>query len=311
MDALSLLPYFKFWTYIFFLIPSSLCSFLVLYYLLFNKHQRHALHNHMIILLLCICLICQLTIYPWMLFFYTHHGYWQRSWIFCSIWTFIDWGLFIMQAVLFAWTSIERHILIFHDRWLTTRSNRFLIHYLPPICLTLYCFIWYGFTYLFPLCGNSVVNYYTTACMNSCLYDSNIFSLWETIVNQLLMNLIIILFSLALILRILWQHHRVRRRVQWRKHRKMTVQLLSISFLYLIFSFPNSVLILLMLCGFALTVHIEIKKYAEFCSYLVILFFPFVCILPLSNLRKKIIKFFTLTQHRHAARIHPTTQHRQ
>lgn len=265
----------------------------------------------MIILLLCICLVCQLTVYPWMLYFYTHNQYWQRSWIFCSIWTFIDWGLFIMQVVLFAWASIERHILIFHDRWLTTKINRFLIHYLPPICLTLYCFLWYGFTYLFPPCNSSVVNYYIAACMSSCLYNSNVFSLWETIVNQLLMNLIIVLFSLALILRILWQHHRVRRRVQWRKHRKMTVQLLSISFLYLIFSFPNSFLILLMLCGFPLTSYTAIKRYAEFGSYLVILFFPFVCILPLPNLRKKIIKSFAFTRHQHAARIHPTAQHRQ
>ncbi|CAF0871269.1 unnamed protein product [Adineta steineri] len=304
MDIDVLFRIIKFWIYLILLIPSIICSLFVLCYLLFDRNLHRALHNHVIIILLLICLICQVTIYPWMLYFYNNHIYWPRSYIFCSIWGFIDWGLYITQIILFAWASIERHILIFHDRWLSTRRKRIFIHYLPPILLLLYCFIFYGIVYFFPFCVNSI-NYYAAACIVCCTYNNNVFSLWETIVNQLLPHLIIIIFSIALILRALWQNHRVHQRIQWRKHRKMTIQLLSISFLYLTFSFPNTFMIFLYLCGLPSNTSGDVKKYAEFFSYLIILFFPFVCILPLSKLRNKIRKILLCRKRRQTRFIRP------
>ena len=283
----------KFCVYLVFLIPSIICSLFVLYYLLFDRTLRHALNNHVIIILLIVCLICQVTIYPWMLYYYNNHSYWNRPFIFCSIWGFIDWGLYITQVILFAWASIERHILIFHDQWVATRKKRFFIHYLPPVLLMLYCFIIYGIVYFFPFCQNTIDNA-LAFCIIMCSFDNNVFSMWETIVNQLLPNLIIIIFSMALIVRILWQKHRVHQPIQWRKYRKMIIQLLAISLLYLIFSFPNTLMILMYLCGLSYNTNGDVKKYAEFFSYLIILFFPFACILSLPGLKNKIQKILPL-----------------
>jgi hypothetical protein len=61
-------------------------------------------------------LICEVTDYPWLLYHYHHVGMWERSFTFCQIWGFIDWGLYITQTVIFAWATTERHILIFHDK---------------------------------------------------------------------------------------------------------------------------------------------------------------------------------------------------
>jgi hypothetical protein len=50
-----------------------------------------------------------------------------------------------------AWLAIERHILIFHDRWVSNRRGRFLFHYLPLIILVTYILVFYSiaiFTYL-------------------------------------------------------------------------------------------------------------------------------------------------------------------
>ncbi|CAF2838186.1 unnamed protein product [Rotaria sp. Silwood2] len=293
-DGIKILPStIRFWIYLVIFIPSIICSLFVLYYLLFTGTLRRALNNHTIIVLIFIGLICQLTIYPWMLYFYNNGNQWYRTLTFCSIWGFIDWGLYITQVILFAWTSIERHILIFHDRWIARKKKRFYIHYLPLILLTLYCFIFYSIVYFVPFC-KKFVQYNVALCIDNCLYDNDIFFIWETIVHQILPNLIIIIASIALLIRILRQKHRVSQRIQWGKHRKMAIQLLSISFLYLIFSFPNTILILIYLCGLSYDIGHNVKIYAEFFSYLVILFFPFVCIFSLPELRKKITSILLL-----------------
>lgn len=118
-----ILPIIKFWLYFIFLLPSIICTLFVLYYLLFDRTLRRALNNHVIILLLLTVLFCEVTMYPWMLYYYYHTDTWQRSFIFCSIWGYIDWAFYLMQIALFAWASIERHILIFHDSLVATRKK--------------------------------------------------------------------------------------------------------------------------------------------------------------------------------------------
>lgn len=289
MSAIAII---RFWTFLLCLIPSTVCSVFVLYHLLFDRTLRRALHNHLIIILLAICVVCQVTIYPWMLYFYDNGNYWERSLLFCSIWAFIDWGFYVSKMTLFAWTSIERHILIFHDRWLVTRKQRLLLHYLPPSLIFAYCLIFYSLMYLFPPCTNPL-NYSKVLCVSACLYDNSVFNFWETTVNQLLPNLTIVVFSIALLVRVLRQNRRVRRRIQWRKHRKMTVQLLSISLIYLIFSFPSTFVGFLSLFGVSIDARTTARQCVEFFSYLLILFYPFVCLSPLPELRAKVSKLLS------------------
>jgi hypothetical protein len=109
--------------------------------------MRHALNNHVIIIVLIIGLICELTDYPSLLYYYRNEGMWKRSLMFCQIWGLFDRGLYITQTVLFAWATIERHILIFHYKWVTTKKKRFFVHCLPPVALLLYCVILYTVVY--------------------------------------------------------------------------------------------------------------------------------------------------------------------
>ena len=125
----------KFWLFTIVFIPSITCSIFTLYHFLFDRHLRQTLNNHVIILVLLIGLIYQLTIYPWMMFYFFVNSQWNRSVTFCFIWTFIDWVLYILQTMLFAWITIERRILIFHDRYLLIQKNRIYFHYLPIVIL--------------------------------------------------------------------------------------------------------------------------------------------------------------------------------
>ena len=294
----------KFWFYLLFLIPSILCSLFVLRHLLFDRTLRNALHNHVIILLLLLGLICEVTVYPWMLFYYRSAGMWERPPIFCVIWAFIDWGLYITQTILFAWATIERHILIFHDQWTATRKKRFFVHYLPLLVLLLYCFVFYIVVNFFPPCENYFFDV-DLICVYFCLYDTYEFYMWQTIFHQIVPNFIIVLFSMALLLRVLCQKYRIHQPIRWRKHRKMTVQLLSISLLYLIFSFPFIWVTLMYLCGLPYWIYGFILPYTDFFSYFIILLFPFVCALSLPELPVKIRRTLHLAGHQPRA-IYPT-----
>ena len=294
----------RFWSYLIFLIPSILCSLFALYYLLFDRTLRNGLNNHVIIVILIIGLICEVTDYPWLLYYYQQEGMWERSLMFCQIWGYLDWGLYITQTVLFAWATIERHILIFHDSWLSTKKKRFFVHYLPLVMLLLYCLILYAVVYFFPPCQNALDYFYVT-CADACLFDDGIFSVFDTIVDEVLPIFVIIIFSIALLLRVLWQKYRMRQPIQWRKQRKMTIQLLSISFLYLVLLFPFTLVDFMLVCGFPVEQIVNFRLYAMFLHYFMMLFLPFICVLSLPELRAKLIT--TLHLRRQARRIGPTT----
>ena len=161
----------KFWLDLIFLIPSLICTLFVLSHLLFIPTLRHSLHNHVIIILLLTVLFCELTQYPWMLYYYSHANIWQRPYIFCVIWGFIDWAVYMLQLLLFAWATIERHILIFHDQWVSTRTKRLYFHYLPIIIIILYWSIYYSYIYFYPSCTNTYISS-QMICMTVCSFDS-------------------------------------------------------------------------------------------------------------------------------------------
>ena len=61
---------------------------------------------------------------------------------------------------------------------------------------------------------------------------------WELFAHQGISTLIIVVFSVALIVRVVWQKRTMARSIHWRKYRKMTIQLLSVSMLYLLLNSP-------------------------------------------------------------------------
>ena len=294
----------KFWLYLIFLVPSLLCSLFVLYHLLFTRTLRNAPNNHVIIVLLIIGLASQVTVYPWMLYYFRSDGVWDRTLIFCTVWSFMDWGLYVTQTILFAWATLERHILIFHDSWTSTKVKRCLIHYLPLALLLLYCLTFYVVIDFFPACENFYLDF-DMVCVYLCSYGTYELYMWQTIVHQILPTFAIVLFSLTLLGRVLWRKYRMHQPIQWRKHRKMAVQLLSISLLYLVFSFPFILVTLMYLCGLSYSAYGTFIPYADFCSYFIILLLPFVCALSLPELQTKIKAIFRLRAP-HGRAIHPT-----
>lgn len=222
-------PLVRFWIILLLYIPSLLCSLFVLYHLIFNRTLRQAAYNHVIIVLLSINFIIQLTHIPWLLNYYLMGTVWIQTPSFCLTWIFVDESLFITTTVLFAWATIERHILIFHDQLLATKSNLILFHYLPILIIILYCICYNTIAVLAPPCEN-IFDYTQAVCGSPlCYYENHLLAIWDVIVNDIIPAIIIILCSLTLLLRVLYQKRRMRQLIRWRNHRKMMIQLLSIS----------------------------------------------------------------------------------
>lgn len=293
----------KFWCLIVIYIPSIICALFTLYNFLFDATLRKILNNHVVIIVLLISLVCQVTVYPWMLYFYYFNGIWKRPSNFCNTWAYIDGTSNKLQTILFAWATVERHILIFHDRWLTTKTKRLLLHYVPLIILFVYCIIFYMVADFFTSCQNK---YYDVImiCTTFCIVNHLTYYKVENIAHKFVPTAIILVFTIALLPRVFWQKIRAKQPVQWRKHRKMTIQILSISFVYLLFYFPSICVNFMVFCGIANTINANVLDILAYLTYFMILFLPFVCMLTLPNLGSRVKYFWRLG--RRPPTIHPT-----
>ena len=282
---------FAFWSYLTFLVPSIICALFALYHLLFNRTLRTALNNHSIIILLCLSLANELTNYPYILYYFQHGGSWYRPAALCSIWIFANWGLYATQNILFAWMTMERHILVFHVKWVSTKKRRFFVHYLPLLVVMLYCLIYHSLVVFFPPCQNFYDGLSPDMhCWFPCLLFDPVFFAYDTIAHQVVTVTLIMVFSLLLLVRVIWRKVRMQQPVQWSRQRKMTVQLLSISLLFFIFGFPPTVLYTMYLCGWYSVISGDFAEYVSFVTCFPTFFIPFICVSTLPELKTKVMK---------------------
>ncbi|CAF4107286.1 unnamed protein product [Rotaria sordida] len=287
------IPYpVRFWIILLFYIPSLICSLFILYNFIVCRTLRQALCNHVIILLLFINLIVQLTGIPWILNYY-HLGYvWPQNPSFCLTWIFIDEALYITTTLLFAWATIERHILIFHDQLVSTKYKIIFFHYLPTIIIILYCICYNVSVIIVPTCENRY-DYTQIVCgYPLCYYEIHLVATWDIVANDIVPTIIIIFCSIALLLRVFYQKYQMRRPILWRRHRKMTIQLLSISLLYLVLYIPRMLMEFIYLCGVSEDFGANFMAYAEFFAYYGNFFLPFVCAGSMPELKSSVKKIF-------------------
>ncbi|CAF0770595.1 unnamed protein product [Adineta steineri] len=278
------------WIYLIFVIPSLLCSIFNLYHFIVDRTLRKALYNHIIILILSLCLLYNITDIIWLIHFYRTISPISYTYIFCILWTYIDFAPFVSITLLVAWASIERHILIFHQNLVSTRTKRLFAHYLPMIIFTLYPLIYYMVMFFIIPCSIPL-NYAKTRCgLTNCAYPSAAITMYDGIAHNILPVFSIVVFSIALIGRVWYNKYRMGQRFQWKKYRKMTIQLLSISSVYFFLLFPPMILNTAYAAGVSYSVAADFYSGAMYISYLITLLIPFVCTAALPELRAKFPK---------------------
>jgi len=270
-------------------IGSLICSLFVLGHLLFGRTLRQGLHNHVIIIVLVLGVILELTDIPWILIFYRFGVAWQSTPTFCLIWNFIDISMYMATSTLVAWASIERHILIFHETWVSTKKKRLFVHYIPLLVILSYCFLYCAGIYFMLSCNNSYYYSIIFCGFLNCEYKSAALRLAELVTSGILCSLLIVFCNFTLVLRVLRQKRRLNQPIQWRKHRKLTIQMLSVSSLFFFLYLPPIFVTVAHLFGVPSYVGAQYSVYGVFLSYYITFLFPFACIGILPQLRTRIM----------------------
>ncbi|CAF0857940.1 unnamed protein product [Adineta steineri] len=280
----------RFWLMLLFDIPSIVCSFCLIIHILMNRTQRHALHNHTILVILICNLPMQLIDINFYLVFLSYGSIQPSQPIVCLIWWFIDDGCYGCGLVLMAWLAIERHILIFHDRLLLNRRGRFLFHYLPLIIIVTYFLLFYLIVIFLVPCENNYL-YTVPVCGQSPCYESyGILGMWEFILHAAIPILLEGIASIVLLLRVQIQKRRLRQSNQWRKHRRMIIQLLLVSSLNIGINFPGNALLIAHLYGLPAEDGAQVQLYCFFLPYFIVFLFPFISLTQFPDLRKTMKK---------------------
>ncbi|CAF2092689.1 unnamed protein product [Rotaria magnacalcarata] len=277
----------RFWILLLFDVPSIICTLVVLFCVFVDQKLRLSVKNHALVILLILGLGTQLVDVPFYLNFIVHSGVFPPNPSTCILWCFMDIGMYNGGAILLAWTAFERHIIIFHSRWISTRKGRIIAHYLPLLFLILYIFIFYIYAFYFFPCENTY-DYTLPYCNGSpCYANDPIMGMFDWIVNITMPTLLEAFFSLSFMFRVVWQKYRSHLSVQWRKQRKMTIQLMSLTVLNLSINFPLSILNMAHLCGLPSNIGVDASQYFFFFCYFVIFFLPFICLASITDVYKK------------------------
>ncbi|CAF1105281.1 unnamed protein product [Adineta steineri] len=195
--------------------------------------------------------------------------------------------------MLMAIGAIERHILVFHSGWNRTYKRRLLFHYFPFAIIIIYSGLFYVVAIFFSPCEN-IFDYNQPWCSYPCYYNITVLAIYDTVINTILPTLLNVIFSIALLVRHIRQKRRMQQVLQWRKHRKMTIQMLLVSTLHLVFQMPVSILITAHLCGLPAEIGADAQLYTYFFTYFITLLIPFVCLAALPELWKKLTLYSPL-----------------
>lgn len=277
----------RFWGHLIPVIPSILCSIFMLHHLLYQRALHTAIHNHVIILMISFGLFYELTNIVWYLYFYLTGDVLSQTPVFCRIWIFIDAAVYVVIAMLMAWAAIERHILIFYRNWMATKTRRFFLHYLPMTICAVYPILFYGVTFLFMYCDVPLDYAAVTCSYYGCVSSNQSLGLWDSIMNFLLPIFLIVIFSISLLVRVVYHRFRVNGRIAWRNHRKLAIQILSISFIYFVFLLPPIVLNTAYVIGLPWDGGSDFFWAVNYLGYFTVLLAPFICILSLPELLLK------------------------
>jgi hypothetical protein len=161
---------------------------------------------------------------------------------FCLAWAFIDSSLFVSTSLQMSWASIERHILIFHPHWFATKTKRFLFHYLTLLIMSVWPLIFYLVTLLILPC-DVPFDYNRRLCGHyDCINLIPWVAMFDSIAHYMVPAFIIVIFSVTLFVRVVYHKYHILQRIEWKKYRKMALQLLSISLVYMVLEAPPMVL---------------------------------------------------------------------
>ena len=277
-------------------VPAIVVSLLIFAHFLSSRTVRSDDHQHSIFVLLAINFLQLVTAMPMPIDFYHLGGIIRLEVpVYCLWWRWYEFSIYNINNFLMGWISIERHMLIFHrhlirggDTW-----TRWSLHVAPVIVCGLWAPLFYMlFIIISPMCTN-IWTYDSLYCGLPC-YVMTMWNTFDVLVNLVFTIVLITVMNLALILRVVKRRANVqgRRQISWRQQRKMVLQLVTLSSIYIAAWLPLSVTQLGQLF-FDPTFLQEIAHVVYFLYYIVPLTLPIICLPSIPQLFKR-MKLITL-----------------
>jgi hypothetical protein len=283
-------------------IPAYALSLLIFYFFMKNRTIVQVPHNRALLILLLVNFIQLSFTLPLNLHFYSIGYINPANPTFCTWWTFFEFTLYVTSEYLMATISVQRHMLIFHAHVLRIRWKCIVLHHLPLIfCLT-YPMIFYIFAILLYPCDGTQWDYTNNLCgfADCYLLFNKVLGTFDWSVNNGLPMVIDVLANITLIIRVIRQKRRQQRPVTWKQQRRMTLQLLCISSLYLAAWSPSLIVGVVQILGFpTFLAQIQTDYFLDL-IYIVCLFLPWVCLGLLPELLAWIKTLFCCGQARNA-----------
>lgn len=198
-----------------------------------------------------------------------------------------------------AWISIERHILIFHPHaMIHVAWKKYVFHFIPII----FCLIWppiffFAVVVVNPQCSNGW-DFNLLTCGIPCYFTIDILVQFDFIFDIVFPVTIIAFANVTLNIRVIYQKISRHQIINWRRHRKMVIQLWIISSLYIAFWAPTTITQLIQMTVMPSFMSTQLEA-MQFVIYLISLLLPMICLSTLPELMNKITSIFKLP-HRNA-----------
>lgn len=222
-------------------IPAIVITLFIFAFFLKHRQQMSIRQNQALILLLFVNLVALTADLPMPIHFYRTSMVSPATAAYCTWWIFFEYSLNLISEFLMAVISIQRHIFIFQPRLLNHRLKLYIMHYLPLLFCLIYPFIFYLIIIVFYPCDGTQWVYSSNLCgyANCYLVYNKLLTSFAWALNNGLPTVVIFLANAILVIRVVLQKRRRQQQVSWRKQRRMTLQLLTISSLYMIAWIPS------------------------------------------------------------------------
>ena len=281
-------------------VPAVILSILVFAYFILNRVVCSKPHNHGWIVLLIINFLQLITDLPMSMNYY-RIGHVSPTWRgYCVWWTWYEFSLLGIGLFMMAWVSIERHLLIFHAQSIfQVKWRRWFFHIIP----ILFCLLWPSVFYIIavvisPHCSTEW-DFSMVMCGFPCYFTVEFIGRFDFLFNIVMPISIVVLANITLIFRVVHKKLTLHQAFDWRRHRKMTLQLCTIGSLYMGFWLPVTIVQLIQITIMP-TFMTDSVETLLFILYFIPLFLPIVSLSVFPEIIKKMIKCYQKSTTRNA-----------
>lgn len=257
-----------------------------------NRTIRSKPHNHGWIVLLIVNFFQLTTDIPMAMSYYRVGTVLPASKGYCVWWTWYEFSLLGIGLFMMAWISIERHLFIFHAHSLFhIRWRRWLFHVAPIVFSLLWPLIFYIIAVIVSPHCNTEWDFNLVMCGVPCYFTVEFIGRFDFIFNIVLPISIVVVANLTLIIRVIYKKFTLHQAVDWRRHRKMTLQLCIIASLYVAFWLPVTIVQLIQITVMP-SFMIDSVETLLFILYFIPLLLPIISLSAFPEITKKMMDRF-------------------